>query len=119
MALPDALHQQIYFDQLVNDTSCTAADDKLKCLRNVPFAQLMDAVNLSPSYASYQSLRLAWQPMLDGLLFPRDPLISIQEGKYAKVLLKTFSELLYELMWMKVPFVTGDTEDEGTYVSQC
>jgi len=119
MAGPDIMHQQVYFDQLVNDTSCAAANDKLKCLRSVPFSQLMDAVNLSPSYASYQSLKLAWQPMVDGILFPRDPLISLQEGKYAKVLLGMFSEFLYELTWMKVPFVTGDTEDEGTCVSQC
>jgi len=114
VALPDALHQQVYFDQLVNDTSCTAADDKLKCLRKVPFAELMDAF---PSFASYQGLKLAWQPMLDGILFPRDPLISLQEGKYAKVLLRMFRVLAYDLMWMKVPFVTGDTEDEGTCVS--
>jgi len=83
--MPDALHQQVYFDQLVNDTNCTTANDKIKCLRSVPFAQLMDAVNLSPSYASYQGLRVAWQPMVDGVLFQRDPLISLQQGKYAKV----------------------------------
>jgi len=84
--LPDVLDQQKYFDGLVNATKCTGASDRLACLRAVPYAQLMAAVNLSPNFLSYQGLNTVWGPMVDGKLFRSNPLKLLQSGKYAKVL---------------------------------
>ena len=83
--LPDILDQQSYFDGLVGATNCTGAIDRLACLRAVPYAQLMAAIDLSPNLFAYQA-NLAWQPMVDGKLFQSNPLALIQSGKYAKVL---------------------------------
>ncbi|CAA7262326.1 unnamed protein product [Cyclocybe aegerita] len=98
--LPGILRQQKYFDSLVADTNCTASTDRLKCLRDAPFDQLMAAINRTPNFLSYESLNLAWQPMVDGKLIVRDPLVSLQQGKYAKI-----------------PFISGENEDEGTLFS--
>ncbi|KAJ3492610.1 hypothetical protein NLJ89_g11195 [Agrocybe chaxingu] len=84
--LPGILRQQKYFDSLVADTNCTASTDRLKCLRDAPFDQLMAAVNRTPTFLSYESLNLAWQPMVDGKVIVRDPLVSLQQGTYAKTL---------------------------------
>jgi len=46
------------------------------------------------------SLELAWRPTIDGQFFVRNPQESIQKGLYAKV-----------------PFITGDCDDEGTLFS--
>jgi len=86
MRLPGILDQQKYFDGLVDATDCTGASDRLACLRAVPYAKLMAAINLSPNMFSYQSLNLAWEPMVDGKLFQSNPLALLQSGKYAKVL---------------------------------
>ncbi|CAA7262327.1 unnamed protein product [Cyclocybe aegerita] len=64
--LPGILRQQKFFDSLVADTNCTASSDKLKCLRDAPFDQLVAAINRTPSIFSYESMNLAWQPMVDG-----------------------------------------------------
>jgi len=87
--LPDILDQQKYFDGLVSATSCTGASDRLACLRAVPYAQLMAAIDLSPGMFSYQGT-LAWEPMVDGKLFHSNPLALLQNGKYAKVLHNVF-----------------------------
>lgn len=90
---------QAFYDQLVDDTGCAGERDTLECLRNVPIDQLMDAVNLSPNIASFSGLNLPWQPVIDGQFIARNPLSSLANGQYAKV-----------------PFITGDCDDEGTYV---
>ncbi|CAA7262289.1 unnamed protein product [Cyclocybe aegerita] len=100
LVLPDILQQQRYFDSVVTDTNCTTAPDKLECLRDAPFEQLVAAVDRTPSLFAYQSLKVAWMPVVDGVVIVRDPLISLQEGKYAKI-----------------PFITGTVEDEGTLFS--
>ncbi|KAJ3515204.1 hypothetical protein NLJ89_g1904 [Agrocybe chaxingu] len=98
--LPDVLKQQEYFDSLVTDTNCTTARDRLKCLRDAPFDDLMEAINRTPNLFSFQSVRIAWQPMVDGKTIVRDPQISLQTGKYAKI-----------------PTIVGTSEDEGTIFS--
>ncbi|KAF8154264.1 sterol esterase [Crassisporium funariophilum] len=96
--LPDITEQQKYFDQLVGGTNCSSAADALTCLRDAPFDKLMAAMNEIPSFLSFQTLDLAWVPMVDGDLIVRDPLASLLSHRFAKV----------------IPFVTGDCEDEGT-----
>jgi len=98
--LPNILDQQKYFDGLVGATDCTGAGDRLACLRAVPYAKLMAAINLSPNFASYQGLALAWGPMIDGKLFRNDALALLKTGKYAKV-------LHTEFFMLRLHFFTG------------
>ncbi|CAA7262256.1 unnamed protein product [Cyclocybe aegerita] len=100
VVLPNIISQQQYFDSLVADTNCTTSVDRLKCLRDAPFDTLMAAINNTPDLFSYQSIRLAWQPMVDGDLIVRDPQISVKSGKFAKI-----------------PLIAGCVEDEGTLMS--
>jgi len=104
---------QRYFDDLVNATNCTDAKDRLDCLRVVPYAQLIQAVNLEPNMFSYPSMKLAWQPMIDGHLIPRSPLQIIKSGAYARVSTRPLQDVLFFDV-AQVPFITGDCEDEGT-----
>ncbi|KAF8649005.1 hypothetical protein AX16_006119 [Volvariella volvacea WC 439] len=92
--------QQFYFNQLVSNTNCNSASDKISCLRSVPFDDLTNAIAMSPGLYSYQSLQLAWQPSVDGVFITRDPQFSVMDGEFARV-----------------PFVTGDCDDEGTIFS--
>lgn len=98
-ALYDITANQQYFDKLVVDAGCQGSADPIACLRAVPFDKLGDAINQSPNLFSYQSL-IVWGPSIDGLFFKRDPQDSLLKGLYAKV-----------------PFVTGDCDDEGTIFS--
>jgi len=98
--LRDITAQQSLFDQLVADTGCTDSTDLIACLSTVPFDKLMVAVNKAPNAFSYTSVRLGWQPSVDGQIIVRNPQESLQKGLYAKV-----------------PLVTGDCDDEGTLFS--
>ena len=83
--LLDITAQQPLFDQLVADTKCTGSADLIACLRAVPFDKLMTAINKAPNTFSYTSVRLGWQPSVDGHFIVRDPQISLQKGLFAKV----------------------------------
>ena len=118
--LRDIAAQQPLFDQLVADTECTGSADLIACLRTVPFDNLMTAINKSPNFFSYTSVRHGWQPSVDGDFVVRDPQVSLQTGQYAKVRLLIFLPFFRSLraIFWQVPFVTGDCDDEGTYVKQ-
>lgn len=60
-------------------------------------AELVHAIDASPNLFGYASVRLAWQPRVDGVLFAEDPILSVQEKKV-----------------MNVPYVSGACDDEGT-----
>ncbi|KAH9475726.1 Lipase 1 [Psilocybe cubensis] len=96
----DIADKQPIFDQLVANSGCTGSPDPIACMRAVPFDQFSTAMNLSPNLFSFSSLSLAWQPTIDGDLIKRDPQISLQKGLYAKV-----------------PILSGDCDDEGTFFS--
>jgi acetylcholinesterase len=85
MPLPDVLDQQVHFDRLVTATNCTDTPDRFQCLRQVPFPALQSAVNESPGMFSYQSMKPAWFPMVDGTLIPRNPMQLVERKKIAKV----------------------------------
>ena len=109
------LQQQVYFDSLVNSTNCTSAPDRFECLKQAPFSALQNAVDATTPLSSYQSLRFAWSPVVDGMLIPRNPLQIVESGKIAKVSCVVVS--LYQSSdnyFTKVPFITGDCEDEET-----
>lgn len=122
MALHDIAHQQPFFDQLVNNTNCTAAADPLACLRSVSFEELGNAVNQSPGFFSFSSVQLSWPPTVDGDFIVQDPQVAIQQGAYAKV--SSLFELFYPRILIKsflilqVPIIAGDCDDEGTYAHE-
>ncbi|KAJ7366220.1 carotenoid ester lipase precursor [Mycena albidolilacea] len=91
---------QKYYDQIVAQTGCSGASDTLECLRTVPFATLKAAQDDTPFIFDYQSLVLAWLPRADGTFLSDNPQRLVQQGKVAKI-----------------PFVTGDCDDEGTLFS--
>jgi acetylcholinesterase len=83
-ASANVLEQQVYFDNLVSATNCTDAPDRFECLRYAPYPAVQSAVDASPGLGSYQSMRLAWTPVVDGTLIPRNPMQLVESGKYAK-----------------------------------
>ncbi|KAF8264084.1 alpha beta-hydrolase [Lactarius quietus] len=96
----DITNGQPYYDFLVERTNCSSSPDTLDCLRTVPYEELMDAINLTPSLLSYQSLALAWQVYVDGVFLTDNPQKLVQQGKVANI-----------------PFVSGECDDEGTLFS--
>ncbi|KAF8264081.1 alpha beta-hydrolase [Lactarius quietus] len=96
----DITNGQPYYDFLVETTNCSDSSDTLECLRTVPYEELIDAINLTPSLFSYQSLALAWQPYADGVFLTDHPQKLVQQGKVARI-----------------PFVSGECDDEGTLFS--
>ncbi|KAF9531422.1 Alpha/Beta hydrolase protein, partial [Crepidotus variabilis] len=95
--LTDTASRQQWFDFIAQEVNCASAHDRLQCLRDAPYQLLVNAVNKTPALLDYQSINLVWRPTVDGKFIIRDPVLSIQQEKYAKI-----------------PIMTGDTEDEGT-----
>ncbi|KAJ7268412.1 carotenoid ester lipase precursor [Mycena rebaudengoi] len=91
---------QKYYDQLVAATNCTAARHTLDCLRGVPYETLLASVNQTPDLFSYLGMSLLWGPSIDGDIVVRNPLESVSRGAYAKI-----------------PLLSGDDDDEGTFFS--
>lgn len=115
MPLGSLTQGQEYFDELAALAGCSEPSaptfntstissslarsytSKLACLRAVPMTKLAHAIDASPNLFGYASVRLAWQPRVDGVLFAEDPILSVQEKKV-----------------MNVPYVSGACDDEGT-----
>ncbi|KAI0060454.1 carotenoid ester lipase precursor [Artomyces pyxidatus] len=93
-------HGQPYYDGLVKGVGCSGAADTLHCLRHAPIAKLRAAINASPGLYAYQSLVEAWTPRADGVFLKDAPQKLVQKGSVAKV-----------------PFITGNCDDEGTLFS--
>lgn len=91
---------QVYYDQIVASTGCSGSADTLQCLREVAYDRLKAAVDGTPGTFSYQALRLAFLPRVDGTFITDEPFKLVQEGKVAPI-----------------PFVTGNVDDEGTLFS--
>jgi acetylcholinesterase len=96
----DITRGQPYYDFLVEHTNCTGSSDTLACLRAAPYDQLQAAIDSTPSLFSYQSLALAWGPRADGYFLTDDPQKLVQQGQVARI-----------------PFVSGECDDEGTLFS--
>lgn len=96
----DISHGQTYYDSIVAATGCLGASDTLQCLRGVPEDTLQKAVDATPNIFSYQSLRLAYLPRVDGVFLTDTPQNLVLKGSVANI-----------------PFVTGDCDDEGTLFS--
>jgi acetylcholinesterase len=97
------------YDDLVRETGCAGAEDTLECLRQLPFATLKKAMDMSPGILSYrvchdfldllssvvnylsQSLNLIWGPRADGT-FLKAPL----------------QHMVVQSRVSKIPFVIGN-----------
>ncbi|KAF8259500.1 carotenoid ester lipase precursor [Lactarius quietus] len=99
LSVGDITQGQQYYDDIVELTGCSGSSDTLECLRAAPYDKLKAAMN-NPSIFSNQALALAWLPLVDGVFLVDDPQKLIQQGKVARI-----------------PFVTGDCDDEGTLIS--
>ncbi|KAJ6543596.1 carotenoid ester lipase precursor [Mycena vulgaris] len=91
---------QADYDGLVAANNCTGSADTLECLRRVPFDAFMASVNHTADLLSFSSLRLVWEPRVDGDVVVQNPLVAVTKGLYAKI-----------------PIMTGDSDDEGTVFS--
>ncbi|KAF3941845.1 Cholinesterase [Dactylella cylindrospora] len=88
--------QKIY-DTVVEAAGCSSSYDTLNCLREVPYATLLNATNSVPSLLSYSSIALSYLPRPDGVSLTRSPELLALSGKIAQV-----------------PYIIGSQEDEGT-----
>lgn len=93
------LNGQEFYDQIAVATNCTNSDPaaSLHCLRHAPYNEVIAAIDQTPGFLSYTSLRNAWVPRTDGIFLTQDGQVLVQEGKIAEV-----------------PFIIGDCDDEGS-----
>ena len=96
----DVTETQDTFDFIAGQVGCDTAADKLACLRAVDLDTLMDAVNQTPTVISFAGLNTPFMPRGDGSLISGPPQQISNAGKLANV-----------------PFIIGDTVDEGTLFS--
>ncbi|KAJ7629744.1 sterol esterase [Mycena polygramma] len=87
------------YDRLVAANNCTGSIDPLDCLRRVPFDAFKATVDNTTNMFSYSSLQTIWRPRVDrsgcGVSGPTH----------------------LNLFPYEVPFLTGDSDDEGTLFS--
>ncbi|KZT61798.1 alpha/beta-hydrolase [Calocera cornea HHB12733] len=91
-------YAQGVFDQIVDFSNCSSANDKLECLRHLDESTFLQAVATTPSIeSSYVNLHLAYIPRIDYNTVPDFPPNLLRSGRFAKL-----------------PVISGDNEDEGT-----
>ncbi|KAJ7503238.1 carotenoid ester lipase precursor, partial [Mycena galericulata] len=97
---PTVAAGQPFYDALVSANNCTDAPggDTLRCLQDVPLDAFLATVDKTPDFLSYRSLSLVWRPRVDGDVVLRNPVTSVTQGAFAKI-----------------PFMSGDVDDEGTF----
>ncbi|KAF7329663.1 Carboxylic ester hydrolase [Mycena kentingensis (nom. inval.)] len=88
---------QASYDSLVAANNCTGSRDTLACLRRVPLEAFSATVNATADFFSFTSSNLLWRPRVDGAVVLQSPLESVKQGRFSKI-----------------PFITGNTDDEGT-----
>ncbi|PIL25483.1 hypothetical protein GSI_13373 [Ganoderma sinense ZZ0214-1] len=94
----DLSEQQRSFDIVVEGTGCSGAADKLECLRGVPAENLTTAAAAIPNVFDYPGLSAAeWFPHADGVFIKEPVHEAVLAGRIANV-----------------PFIAGDSLDEGT-----
>lgn len=93
----DGAKGQVVFDTVAKAGGCSAASDKLACLRALDYTTFLNACNAVPGILSYSSVALSYLPRPDGVVLTQSPDLLVGAGKYAAV-----------------PLIIGDQEDEGT-----
>ncbi|KAF8637278.1 hypothetical protein AX17_002931 [Amanita inopinata Kibby_2008] len=93
----DGYHGQRYWNALMDTTPCGAAEDKIDCLRQMPYEDLKAAINDQPNIFSWESIIQAWIPRADGMFLKDAPQHLVLQGSVANI-----------------PFVIGNVDDEAT-----
>jgi acetylcholinesterase len=112
--------QQATFDTMAQRTGCGNAQDKLACLRQVPFDTFYSAVQSFPSFFSYSSVNGEWlrvgvaQQSTDARVSLAVPWYPHPDGTY---LTDNPADLAAAGKIANIPFVLGDMRDEGTIFS--
>jgi carboxylesterase type B len=88
---------QAIYDQVVSEAGCSGSPDTLVCLRNLDYETYLNAVTSVPGISGYTSVAVSYPPRPDGVILTESPEELISAGKY-----------------VKIPFIVGDQEDEGT-----
>ncbi|KAL3461683.1 Alpha/Beta hydrolase protein [Aspergillus heterothallicus] len=91
---------QDVYNTLVSKVGCSTSPNSLECLRSADAITLQKAgYSMSTSY-KHLGINLAWLPRPDPSdnFFPVSPDVALRAGEFAKV-----------------PVLSGDTEDEGTF----
>jgi carboxylesterase type B len=91
-----SLWQETY-DETCKAAGCPVGAGSLDCLKGLSADKLMAASVAMKKLPKYDS-SFPWGPSIDGDLIPDAPYKLLQEGKFSKV-----------------PFITGQNLDEGTY----
>ncbi|KAI0091261.1 carotenoid ester lipase precursor [Irpex rosettiformis] len=101
ISVGDTLKGQKWYDFMVEQLGCVGSDDTLTCLRDTVSAADIDAAqNLTPAVTNRESLNITWVPRVDGKFLRDVPYHAVLEGRIANI-----------------PFVSGNTDDEGTLFS--
>lgn len=90
------------FRNITESAGCGTSTDKVACLRKTPIELLNNAINASLQIRIGEGLGngfslLVFGPLPDGDIVAQDPVTQMAQGRFAKV-----------------PFMIGDTNDEGT-----
>ncbi|KZP03691.1 carotenoid ester lipase precursor [Athelia psychrophila] len=93
-------HGQKWYDSAVAATNCTNTTDTLACLRAAPVDALQAYFLTTPSQESYQAFQSPWLPRVDGIFLKDTPQNLVLQGSVARI-----------------PFISGDCDDEGTLFS--
>ncbi|KAI0699629.1 alpha/beta-hydrolase [Cerioporus squamosus] len=93
----DITHLQPQYDTVVEHAGCANSSDTLQCLREVPADTLLAAAATIPSLFGYPGLATPWAPRADGVFLKAAPQHLVLNGSVADI-----------------PFLTGDSLDEGT-----
>ncbi|KAI0793056.1 carotenoid ester lipase precursor [Irpex lacteus] len=88
---------QPVYDAIVQQTGCSGSSDTLACLRKVPYPILKAASDQAPALLGHTGVDLGYLPRADGEFLTEPPQHLVRSGKVAKV-----------------PFVSGNNDDEGT-----
>ncbi|OBZ66926.1 Lipase 4 [Grifola frondosa] len=96
----DITKLQASYDVMVSQTGCSNSADTLNCLRNSPYELLLALATNYTIAVGYTTLNNPWTPHADGVFLKNHPQLLLAEGSIANI-----------------PFIAGDTRDEGTLFS--
>ncbi|KAI1852942.1 hypothetical protein JX265_012970 [Neoarthrinium moseri] len=91
---------QPIFETVVSQVGCADAVDKVNCLRHSKYEDLLGLAKTLPGLVSYLGTYFPFSPRPDGVFLKDSPHRLLREGRYSRV-----------------PYLIGDTKDEGTIFS--
>jgi triacylglycerol lipase len=98
---PNSTKCQEVYNAVVKAARCERKRDTLQCLRELPLADFERATNSIPGITAVETMRLLYIPRPDGELIRYSP-----------------EKLVNNSMFLAVPMILGNQEDEGTLFTQ-